>query len=78
MTLRIICRWAGAAIAAFATVVMRKPCVRFSVCEADSGAHENRARLTLANCRGDTGCPAVAGMPLGECEVIEEVPCAEA
>ena len=78
MTLLLVIGDAGAAIAAFDTVVIRRPVVRFSVCEANSGVHENRARLTPANCRGDTGCPAVAGMPLGECEVIEEVPCAEA
>lgn len=69
MTLHIILRWAGAcgavaAIAAFATVVMRKPCVRFSVCEADSEVHENRARLTLANCRGDTGYPVCVAVCL--------------
>ena len=69
MTLRIICRWAGAcgavaAIAAFDAVVVRKSCVRFSVCEAGSEVHENRARLTLANCRGDTGYPVCVAVCL--------------
>lgn len=76
MTLRLTCRWAGAAIAAFDTVVVRKPVVRFSVCEADSEVHENRARLTLANCRGDTGIPVLPVCRMGECDDIEEVPCA--
>ena len=73
MTLRLTHWWAGAAIAAFDTVVVRKSCVRFSVCEASSEVHENRARLPLANCRGDTGCPVVPVCRMGECEVSPKV-----
>lgn len=50
--------------AAFATVVVRKACVRYPVCEASSGVHGYRARLTLANCRGDTGNPVCVAVCL--------------
>ena len=83
MTLRLTHRWAGArgavaAIAAFATVVVRKPRVRSLACEAKSGVCKDRARLTLANCRGDyrlsglRGC--VHACRMGECDGIEKFP----
>lgn len=77
MTLRLTHWWAGAAIAAFDTVVISGLCAVFGV-RSECGVCKNRACPTLANCRGDTGCPVVPACRMGECEVIQEVPCAEA
>lgn len=76
MTLRIICRWAGAidtvaAIAAFDAVVIRKPVVRFLACEANAKYAKSvpgfrwRTAVVYPAIRSAWLC---ACLPMGECD----------